>query len=206
MIPELSGEVRVITLDLPGFGKSEQVVPDYSVAAHAAYLVELLDRLEIERAHLLGFSMGGGVVLEAAEELGERATSITLLAAIGVQELELLGDYHLNHAVHALQLAALTLVREGLPHFGAYDRAFFGVPYARNFFDTDQRPLRGILERLEQPLLVVHAESDSSTKNILWGCLKRAIFSFRKDMTCSSVIDGSCSLTITAVTPSPKSG
>ena len=44
MIPELSGEVRVITLDLPGFGKSEQVVPDYSVAAHAAYLVELLDR------------------------------------------------------------------------------------------------------------------------------------------------------------------
>ncbi|QDU65589.1 alpha/beta fold hydrolase [Engelhardtia mirabilis] len=160
MLPILSEHLRVITVDLPGFGKSGLDLPDYSLVAHADYVVQLLDQLGLESVHLLGYSMGGGVALESAAELGPRAKSVTLLAGIGVQELELLGQYSVNHAIHGLLLGALTLVREGVPHFGAYDGAFFGVPYARNFYDSDQRPLRGVLERLEVPLLVIHAESD----------------------------------------------
>ena len=34
------------------------------------------------------------------------------------------------------------------------------LAYAENFSDTDQRPLRAILERFEPPLLVVHGEAD----------------------------------------------
>ncbi|MHC4260891.1 MAG: alpha/beta fold hydrolase [Planctomycetota bacterium] len=160
LMPLLEDELRVIAVDLPGFGKSELTVPDYSSAAHADYLIQLFDRLEVQRPHLVGFSMGGAVVLEAAERLGGDVGSVTLLAAIGVQELELMGEYHLNHAVHGLQVAALWMALEGLPHFGALDGQFFGVPYARNFYDTDQRPLRGILESFEAPLLVIHSPDD----------------------------------------------
>lgn len=66
-----------------------------------------MDALGIERAHLLGFSMGGGVVLNVADIAPQRVGSITMLSAIGVQEAELLGDYHLNHALHGAQLAAI---------------------------------------------------------------------------------------------------
>ena len=33
-----------------------------------------------------------------------------------------------------------------MPHFGLFDRVTLGVEYARNFYDSDQRPLRDTLE------------------------------------------------------------
>src|SRR4030095_16121806 len=51
-------------------------------------------------------------------------------------------------------------LRELVPHFGALDRTILGIPYARNFYDTDQRPLRGILTRWPGPMLTLHGEHD----------------------------------------------
>ena len=56
----------VIAPDLPGFGNSTRDVPDYGVAAHAAYVDALLATLHESRAHVVGFSMGGGVAIEFA--------------------------------------------------------------------------------------------------------------------------------------------
>lgn len=158
--PALASSYETLALDLPGFGSSTLDVPDYSIRAHAVYALQLLDELGVEKVHAVGFSMGGGVALEMARRSPERVASLSLVAAIGVQELELLGDYRLNHAVHGVQLAALWLLREGFPHFGALDGAFFGVPYARNFYDTDQRPLRQVLQEWQGPMLIVHGEYD----------------------------------------------
>ena len=150
----------VLAPDLPGFGASDRRVDDYSVAAHAGYVLELLDQLEIDQAHLLGFSMGGGVALELYRQAPERVASVVMLAAIGVQELELLGNYHLNHFVHGLQLVCIEGARWTLPHMGVLDDAMLSREYARNFYDTDQRPLREVLEGFEPPMLVVHGRSD----------------------------------------------
>jgi pimeloyl-ACP methyl ester carboxylesterase/membrane protein DedA with SNARE-associated domain len=156
----LRARYRVIVPDLPGFGRSTRDIPDYSIRAHARYMHQLLDSLRVGAAHVVGFSMGGGVALHLADTHPDRVASLVLLSSIGVQEYELLGDYHLNRALHALQLAGLWLLREGTPHFGWLDDAFLGVPYARNFFDTDQRPLRGILERWVGPALILQGERD----------------------------------------------
>ena len=135
----------VIAPDLPGFGDSTRVVPDYSVAAHAAYVDALLAALHESRAHVVGFSMGGGVAIELARRHPDRIASLTLLSGLGVQEQELFGRYWVNHAVHGVQLAAFWLLTEATPHFGLFDRMFMGVEYTRNFYDTDQRPLRPAL-------------------------------------------------------------
>lgn len=156
----LAGKRRVIIPDLPGFGSSARRAPDYSIRAHARAVVALLDALEIERAHIVGFSMGSGVGLEVADMAADRVASITLLSGLGVVELELLGEHHVNRALHGMQLAGLWAVREFVPHFGALDDAVLGVPYARNFFDTDQRRIRVLLERVGAPALVVHGRTD----------------------------------------------
>ncbi len=158
--PLLAGRYRVIAPDLPGFGASTRELPDYSILAHARYGLELLDRLGVTRAHVVGFSLGGGVALHMADLAPGRVRSVVLLSATGVQELELLGQYHLNHAVHAAQLAALWLLHEATPHFGLLDGSMLDLSYARNFYDTDQRPLRAILERVAAPTLIVHGRRD----------------------------------------------
>lgn len=160
MAATLRRTARVLVPDLPGFGHSSRTLPDYSFRAHGAYVVDLLDRLGVARAHVVGFSMGGGVALSMAGVAPSRVASLTLLSAIGVQEMELLGEYRVNHAVHGLQLGALWFLREALPHFGILDRAPVGVPYARNFYDSDQRPLRAILERTSVPVLIIHGRRD----------------------------------------------
>ena len=83
-----------------------------------------------------------------------------MLSSIGAQEYELAGEYHLNHAIHGLQLAGLWGLRELVPHFGWLDDAMLSVEYARNFYDSDQRPLRSILAHYCGPMLILHGEHD----------------------------------------------
>ena len=152
--------VRVLVPDLPGFGLSRQDLSDYSFDRHADDTLAWLDQLGIDSVDVVGYSMGGGVALQMYLRAPERLRSLTLLASIGVQELELLGDYHANHAVHGLQLAAISAVDWLVPHFGWLDDALINRAYARNFYDSDQRPLRGILRALQPPVLILHGEDD----------------------------------------------
>jgi pimeloyl-ACP methyl ester carboxylesterase len=80
-VAALAGSYRVIAIDLPGFGDSDKpVAASYDAAFFARSVLALLDSLEIERAHLVGNSMGGRVALEVGLEAPERVGRIALLA------------------------------------------------------------------------------------------------------------------------------
>lgn len=151
---------RCIAPDQPGFGASTRWVADYSAEAHAAATLALLDALKVDAAHIVGYSMGGAVGLEIYALAPRRVRSLTMFAALGVEELELFGDHTLNRGLHELQLAALRSLRWSVPHFGALDDFPLNVAYARNFRDTDQRRLRGILAAFEPPMAVLHGAED----------------------------------------------
>jgi pimeloyl-ACP methyl ester carboxylesterase len=69
---------NVLAVDLPGHGRSEGE-PLASVAAIADWLVALLDSLAIERAALVGHSLGALAVLDAAGHHPRRVQRIALL-------------------------------------------------------------------------------------------------------------------------------
>ena len=156
----LSPRFRVIVPDLPGFGASTRDLPDYSFRAHGEYLIELLDALRIDRAQFVGFSMGGGVVLSISDLAPQRVASLVMLSAIGIQEHELTGNYWVNHVLHGAQLGALWLLKNGFPHFGLFRKSPLTVEYARNFYDSDQRPLHSILANYRGPMLILHGTRD----------------------------------------------
>jgi pimeloyl-ACP methyl ester carboxylesterase len=156
----LTPRFRVIVPDLPGFGASADDLPDYSFRAHGEYLIELLDALHIARAQFVGFSMGGGAVLSITDLAPQRVASIVMLSAIGVQEHELTGSYRVNHFLHGAQLALLWTFKKGFPHFGLFRNVPLTVEYARNFYDSDQRPLRTMLARYRGPMLIIHGTRD----------------------------------------------
>ncbi len=151
---------RVLAPDLPGFGFTTRRIADYGFKAHADYLRQFLDHLSIPRVHLVAYSMGGGVALQLANGMPARVASLAMISAVGVQELELLGDYYLNRGLHALQLMVLNLLQAATPHMGLLDRQPFNRYYARNFFDADQRPLRGIMQVLSMPVMIWHGQDD----------------------------------------------
>ena len=82
--PALAEGRRTVALDLPGHGGSAKELDGADDASFAALLVEALAALEIERAHLVGHSMGGGIALALAASHPERAASLTLIASAGL--------------------------------------------------------------------------------------------------------------------------
>lgn len=157
---QLAGSYRVLAPDLPGFGVSTGRLPDYGIEAHALYVLAMLDELGLDRAHLLAHSMGSGVALKIADIAPDRVASIVAYAGIGVQEGEGSGNYYLEHFKYAMGYAALVVVPEIVPHFGLFGPRSSRHAFIRNFWDTDQRPLRGVLESLEAPLLILHGRRD----------------------------------------------
>ncbi|MBZ0173046.1 MAG: alpha/beta fold hydrolase, partial [Phycisphaerales bacterium] len=158
--PMLAASGRsVMAVELPGFGFSTGSVVDYSIREHASTVLALMDERSIDRAHVLGWSMGGGVVLGMADLEPNRLASITMLSAIGAQETEGSGNYFFEHAKYAVGLAVVGVLDLGVPHFGLID--FTGArSFLRNFWDTDQRPLRVVMERLDTPVLILHGRHD----------------------------------------------
>ena len=68
---------RLIRYDLRGQGRSEVAADgDYSLAAHRADLLRLMDGLGIERAHLVGNGLGASIVIGFTLEHPERVLSV----------------------------------------------------------------------------------------------------------------------------------
>lgn len=160
LLPLLQKTCRVIVPDFVGYGASTRDVPSFSIKAQARYMLALMDHLGLKNVQIVGYSLGGGVGIYMADMAPDRITSLTLLSSIGVQELELLGDYYLNRGIHGVQLAFIWALHELTPHFGWLDDVILNTPYARSFYDTNQGPLRGILKRYQNPMLIVHGEGD----------------------------------------------
>lgn len=78
VVDELAEKYFVITYDQRGHGESEARGIDYSTAVMAQDLLGLLDHLKIERAHLLGHSMGARVAVRFAELFPERVDHVAI--------------------------------------------------------------------------------------------------------------------------------
>src|SRR5512134_1051494 len=81
----LARRYTVIAPDLPGHGKSAKPLGDYSLGAYASGLRDLVvGALGIERATLVGQSLGGGVAMQLAYQHPERCERLVLVGSGGL--------------------------------------------------------------------------------------------------------------------------
>lgn len=146
--------------DLPGFGASTQRAPDYSIKANARLVQAAMDDLRIERAHIVGWSLGGGAAIWMAELNPARVGSLTLMASIGAQETEGSGDYFFEQVKYRAGQLLVVALPEVIPHFGLMGSRQFRGAFIRNFIDSDLRPMRGIMEQLSTPTMILHGRHD----------------------------------------------
>ena len=79
-IPDFVGHFRVLSYDMRGFGNSTQPEAAFS---HHDDLKSMLEALDIERAHILGVSMGASVALDFALTYPQMVDRLVLCAALG---------------------------------------------------------------------------------------------------------------------------
>jgi pimeloyl-ACP methyl ester carboxylesterase len=80
----LARRFTVIAPDLLGHGQSDKPRADYSVAAYANGMRDLLTVLDIEKATVVGHSLGGGVAMQFAYQFPQLVERLILVGAGGV--------------------------------------------------------------------------------------------------------------------------
>src|ERR1035437_6083958 len=79
-VPGLSQQYRVLTVDLPGHGQSDQA-PEYSMDAFADAVSAVMTEAHVKRATLVGHSMGGPVLLAFARRHPEQVRALVAVDA-----------------------------------------------------------------------------------------------------------------------------
>jgi pimeloyl-ACP methyl ester carboxylesterase len=107
VIPELARDHTVIAPDLLGHGRSDKPRADYSVAGYANAMRDLLGVLGVQRATVVGHSLGGGVAMQFAYQYPDRCERLVLVSTGGI-----------SHEVHgALRLCAAPTADMFMPLF-----------------------------------------------------------------------------------------
>ncbi len=83
---DLAREYTVVAPDLIGHGDSAAPRGDYSLGAHAASIRDLLAAIGIERASIVGHSLGGGVAMQFFYQFPQRVERLVLISSGGLGE------------------------------------------------------------------------------------------------------------------------
>src|SRR4051812_19770458 len=82
--PALAERFTLIAPDLLGHGESATPRGDYSLGAHASGVRDVLTALGIERATVVGHSLGGGIAMQFAYQFPERTERLVLVSSGGL--------------------------------------------------------------------------------------------------------------------------
>ncbi len=85
-IPALSKFYRVIAPDMVGFGFTDRPEKyNYSMDNWVKHIIGFMDALEIDKAHIVGNSFGGGLAIATALRYPERIDRMVLMGAAGTR-------------------------------------------------------------------------------------------------------------------------
>jgi 4,5:9,10-diseco-3-hydroxy-5,9,17-trioxoandrosta-1(10),2-diene-4-oate hydrolase len=140
VLPALAHTHRVYAVDLPGFGYSGKPSAEYSSAFFARFVGAYLDALGLERAALVGNSLGGLVALRLAVSEPARVSTLGLVASAGLGRV----------ITYALRLPTLpgygeAAIAWGKTPLGAAQRAWLRVPLL--FARPERAPAEWITEQ-----------------------------------------------------------
>lgn len=120
----LASDYTVIAPDLIGHGDSPAPRGDYSLGAHAASIRDLMAATGVERATIVGHSLGGGVAMQFFYQFPQRVERLVLVSSggLGHEVSPLLRTAALPGISTLLSLTLHPRLLEGLWQAGAHPR------------------------------------------------------------------------------------
>ena len=89
--PALGLDVRVVRLDMPGYGQTPRATAlDETIDSRGAFVAAAIEALGIQRCLVAGHSMGGTTATAAAVLLRDRIAALALLSSVGLRPHQML--------------------------------------------------------------------------------------------------------------------
>jgi pimeloyl-ACP methyl ester carboxylesterase/uncharacterized protein YndB with AHSA1/START domain len=82
LIPHLAKKNKVIAVELQGHGRTTNIDRPFSYENHASDIRALLDHLKIDKANILGYSLGATVALQVAVLFPEKVNRIVFISSV----------------------------------------------------------------------------------------------------------------------------
>ncbi len=120
----LSKKFKVIRIDNRGAGKSDRPNEPYNIDIIVKDIKELMDHLKIERAHILGYSLGGMIVQQFALNYSHKIEKLILINTL---PYNLLDDSALDNYVNIRIKKYKTSLKDPVKAF--FDNASLGYTF-----------------------------------------------------------------------------
>ena len=176
-IPALAQKFRVIAPDQVGFGRSDKPLINYRIATYVDFLDKFLSELKVERATLVGNSMGGWIAARYALKYPTKVDRLVLVDSAGFAppkefDVEALAGLNPSTRDEMKRLAGLVFSNPMFKTDAAVDvllaqRLSAGDGYTiQRLVESIHRGddmLDGKLSAIRQPVLVVWGREDGLT-------------------------------------------
>lgn len=83
---QLSGKYTVVSIDLPGFGKSQTPPDSWGLKDYAQCVAHIIKKLKLEVSVLVGHSNGGAITIVGLADRILHADKLVLLASAGIRD------------------------------------------------------------------------------------------------------------------------
>jgi pimeloyl-ACP methyl ester carboxylesterase len=169
----LANDYTVLAPDLVGHGDSAAPRGDYSLGAHAASIRDLLAAIGIDRATVVGHSLGGGVAMQFFYQFPQRVERLVLISSGGLgrevspllRSAALPGVSSMLSAIRPRLLGALSqsgrLLRERDVRAGVYLQAI-----ARALRPLENADARAAFLHTLRSVIDVHGQRVSATDRL----------------------------------------
>jgi 2-hydroxymuconate-semialdehyde hydrolase len=177
-MPEISKNYRVIAPDMVGFGYTDRPEGiEYNMDTWVQQTLDLMDALELDKAHIVGNSFGGALALAFAIRYPERVNKLVLMGSVGVHfdmtlgldkvwgytpsfdnMKELLDIFAYNRAIVTDELAELRYQASIRPGFQESFSAMFPAPRQQwaDAMESDEQDIK----KLTNDTLIIHGRED----------------------------------------------
>jgi pimeloyl-ACP methyl ester carboxylesterase len=136
-IGELAKNLRVIAIDLPGFGLSDKPTMNYTIRFYTKFVFQFLKELQLGRVSIVGSSLGGQVAAEVAINPPSIVKKLVLISPAGALPRSFKGTPALWKYVKVVNAKSVQQVKQAL---FAVDNKPVDDSYARLVFEKISMP------------------------------------------------------------------